>query len=108
VDRAHIAWPFQLDRNGHILTVEQDSDQDVASCIATCVLWPLGTRRLNLQFGISNPLFRQGGPDLDEIRTQLMLNDSRAVDIVELDDQQLTDFLATVTVGFDQTTDGGT
>lgn len=107
-DRPQIAWPFQLDADGNVLCVEQDSDRDIASCNATCVLWPLGTRRLTPDFGITDPLFRQGGPDLDEIRRQLMLNDSRAQDTVDLDDRQLTDFLAHVTVGFDQTTEGGT
>lgn len=103
-DRPHIAWPVRLAANGQILCVEQDSDDDLASCIATCLLWPLGTRNLNPDFGIRDPLFRQGGPDLDEIRQQLLLNEPRAETTVTLDDPTLTGFIARVTVGFNQGT----
>lgn len=98
-----IVWPFQLDHTGHVLVAPQDSDADIASCLATILLWPLGTHDLNPDFGVPEEAFLQGGPDLDEIRQALKVNESRADEIVTMDDPTLAGFVANVTVGFSPT-----
>ncbi len=103
--RPHIAWPIQLDSNNQLLTCEQGSDQDIASCMATILCWPLGARDLDPEFGITTPLFRQGGADLDEIKQQLLLREPRAATTIA-DEQALTGLVEQVRVGFDQTTVG--
>ncbi len=95
-----IVWPFQLDPSGHVLVAPQDSDADIASCMATIILWPLGTHDLNPDFGTPEEAFLQNGPDLGEIRYALKSNEPRADTRVTLDDSQLTGFVGSVRVGF--------
>ena len=98
-----IVWPFQLTISGEVLTAPQNSDADIASCMATIILWPLGTHDLNPEFGTPEEAFLQGGPDLGEIRQALQTNEPRAEETVTLDDPTLAGFVANVRVGFSPT-----
>lgn len=102
-----MVWPFQLDQSGHVLLAPQNSDKDIASCMATTLLWPLGTHDLNPDFGTPEEAFLQNGPDLNEVRRALAINEPRAQAIVGLDDRALTGFVASVRVGFSPTLGAG-
>ena len=99
-DRPHFSWPFQLAGN-QIAVAEQDSDLEVATCIASILSWPLGTRPDKPTFGVQEIDFAQGGPDLPSILRAVQANEPRAQTTVGLD--SLTDDLAAIVrVNFDR------
>jgi phage baseplate assembly protein W len=51
-----------------LATVEQDSADDVAQCVYAVAATELGSREERTEFGVTSPLFRQGGADLAEIQ----------------------------------------
>lgn len=51
-----------------LATVEQDDPDDVAQCVYSVARTELGTRLERREFGVTSPLFRQGGADLSEIQ----------------------------------------
>lgn len=98
--RPHLAWPVSFGPNGYV-TVEQDSEDDVASCIGTIVSWPLGTHPSDPNFGIPDQFGLQGGASLEEIRQAIVQSEPRAADLsVVQDDSQLAAMLASVNVTF--------
>lgn len=40
----HFAVPLRLDRTGRFATVEQDSPDEIAQCVAACLATPEGSR----------------------------------------------------------------
>lgn len=100
VGREHFAFPFDVNSDGMIATVEQESDDEIAGCYAVILSWPLGTRDLLPDFGVDEQAFQQGGADLEEIRTALQVNETRAIPSLTEDDEQLQDFIDTVRAGF--------
>lgn len=92
-DREQFAYPFQLGSDGRILTVEQDSDDDIEASLATIVSWPLGTRDSDPDFGVDEQAFLQDGPDLEEIRTALQIAEPRAIPLLDEDDGTLLERL---------------
>jgi hypothetical protein len=96
----HLAWPPRLAADGTIATVPQESDEEIAGCMAAIILWPAGTRELNPDFGTPDQAFLIDGANLDEIRTALLTNEDRALESVTQDDDQLANFVSAVTVGW--------
>ena len=104
--RPHLAFPVTLSAGGRLLANEQDSDAEVADCIAAILSWPLGTRRGMPEFGVPTPLFDSGGPNLDEIREAVQGSEPRAVSVRdEVLDESLRNGMARVRLGFDQATE---
>lgn len=107
-DRPHLGWPirFTPDGTGYQM-VEQDSAEDIAGCIATGVLWPLGTRDLDPDFGNLDPL-GQTAVNIDAVRQAAAYADRRASGLtVVQDDGQLAQFVASVRVAFTQPSGSG-
>lgn len=52
-----IAFPFQLDPTGSVLTVEQDSDGEIDQQIALAMLTRPGERMQVPNFGVADPAF---------------------------------------------------
>ncbi len=102
VDRAQLVWPVSFTPDGTGLTmVEQDSDDDVASCMATILLYPLGGHPSDPNFGVADQAFLQGGANLAEIKAAIVQSEPRAADLgVMQDDSQLATWVAAVTIGF--------
>lgn len=69
--------PFKI-TGDHVAVVEQDTDEDVAGCVYSVVATELGSRLEVQDFGITSPLFRQGGADLSEIQSALAEWEPRA------------------------------
>lgn len=100
MDRPQITYPVAFAPTGFV-SAEQGSDDDVGSSIATVVLWPLGTRPLNPDFGMPDESFLAGGADLEEIRAAIVANEPRAASLeIVQDDAQLANFLSSVRIGF--------
>jgi phage baseplate assembly protein W len=58
-DVPHFAWPFRL-ANGHLVTVEQDTLDDVIQCVRAYMTTPKGARPLSPDFGLIDPTFGPG------------------------------------------------
>jgi len=99
----HLAFPLELE-GSRFCSHAQDSDEEIADCIAVCVSYERGTRRGMPGFGVPSMVFRQGGPDLAALQSALVSdeNEPRARYEVELDDDRLLEALALVEIGFDE------
>jgi hypothetical protein len=101
--RPHLAFPVQLSQGGSLLANEQDSDAEVADCIAVVLSWPYGTRQGDESFGVPSQLFDSGGPDLAEIRQAVVNDEPRAEEVAdEVLETALRGGVGTVEVAFDQ------
>jgi phage baseplate assembly protein W len=58
VEIPHIRLPFTLLPGGGVNVFEEDSDQEVAQCVQTILVYPKGHRLDRPEFGISDPTFR--------------------------------------------------
>ena len=56
-DIPHFALPFHWGANGHAAVVEQDAPTDVASCVATLCMTPLGWRPEQIEYGLQDLVF---------------------------------------------------
>jgi hypothetical protein len=61
-DVPHIQWPVRLE-GARLATVEQDSLEDVAQCVALVLSTTPGTRLELPEFGRPDPTFSEGGAD---------------------------------------------
>jgi hypothetical protein len=100
----HWIFPIQVDPiTGDILSALQDDDLEIESAMAGSVLWPLGARELDPNFGTPDEAFLNGGPDLDEIAAAISYGEPRAVPIMSSDPSMLPQFVANVTAGWTRT-----
>ena len=53
----HFALPFSWAPNGHAEQLEQDTQPDVAACVAALMLCPLGWRAELVEYGIPEQTF---------------------------------------------------
>lgn len=82
----HLDWPVRILANGHLASNEQDSIDDIATCVAVSLLTPPGWRDDEPDFGsrLDFPLLPVNLSDLqssvarDEPRAQLQLHDDAA------------------------------
>jgi phage baseplate assembly protein W len=99
-DRPHLSWPITFSPTGFV-TVEQDTADDVASCIATILSWPLGTHPSDPNFGVPDESFLQGGASLAEIKQAILQSEPRADQLTIMqDDTALAAFLSSINVSF--------
>jgi len=47
--------------------VEQDSDEELTQCVETILRYPLGFRQELPEFGITDPVMRENGADVQEM-----------------------------------------
>jgi phage baseplate assembly protein W len=82
----HLDWPVRLGPDGHLLSNEQDSIDDIATCVASSLLCPPGYRDDEPDFGsrMEFPLLPvdlaalRGSLARDEPRAALVLRDDPA------------------------------
>ena len=72
----HLALPIAVTGSGRLATVEQDSEADLAQCVALLVDTRPGERRAEPGYGVPDPLF--GGVDLAEITQAIVTWEDRA------------------------------
>jgi phage baseplate assembly protein W len=72
-----LAIPVRLSGT-KLATVEQDTQDEVAQCVYAVAATELGTRVERRDFGVTSPLFRQGGADLAEIQAAVERWEPRA------------------------------
>ena len=96
----HLTWPLTVGDSGLLVTAPQNSDMEIASCMAVVLLWPQGTRDTDPEFGIADQVGLQGGASLAELRTALARYEPRAAETLTQDDAALAQFASNVTVGW--------
>lgn len=96
----HFALPFRY-ANGVAVVNEQDSIDDIATCVEAVIRYPKGHRPEQSDFGITDPTFRQAGADLDQLREEVGEWEDRAPALIEREPELLTALIdrVAVTVG---------
>lgn len=76
-DIPHFALPFRIDRGAAVVN-EQDTTDDVLSCVLAILLCPTGYRAELPEFGIEDQTFGEGGPDQESIALSIARWEPRA------------------------------
>jgi phage baseplate assembly protein W len=82
-DVPHFALPFRV-ANGRAVVNEQDTTDDVVSCVVAIMLCPTGYRAELPEFGLDDPTFREGGPDQEAIAAAIQRWEPRADALLEV------------------------
>lgn len=77
-DIPHLAVPLQV-INGQFVTVEQDTDDEVAQCVRNICAFERGFRIEDPDFGIADPTFTTMPIDTDDIAIALEDYEDRAM-----------------------------
>lgn len=64
MDLPHFSLPLRLDRTGFAVS-EQDTADDIATCVWSILLCPRGFRAELPEFGVVDPTFAQTLPDAE-------------------------------------------
>jgi phage baseplate assembly protein W len=91
----HLAFPIRRGPNGHLAEVEQDSLDEIATCIVTILSYPLGSLPLEPTFGTAEQFT---GASIPELRTALAEWEPRVGVEVEVTDRDLQRFIDYVQV----------
>lgn len=81
-DVPHLDYPFRLSASGHALVNEQDSIEDIESCLQTILLTERGARIELPEFGIDSPLFGRQPLALEALYQTLVEQEPRALAII--------------------------
>lgn len=76
-DTPHVAYPFTITKGG-VATVDQDSVEEIASCVSAICACVIGQREDAPTFGIPDPLFATYPVDTARIQAAIMALESRA------------------------------
>ena len=75
----HFDYPFRLRLDGHAAVCEQDSIEDIESCLASVLLTEQGQRVELPEWGITSPLFDLQPLDLQSIYDDITEQEPRAL-----------------------------
>lgn len=73
----HLAFPIRF-IGDDVLTVEQDTIEEIELCVRTILAWRIGERPEAPEFGIPDPTFGQAPIDLEPIRAAVLDFEPRA------------------------------
>lgn len=93
----HLRLPLRFVR-GRAVTVAQGSGEELLQNVEVILRYPQGFRLDDPEFGIPDPAFAQGGPDLGPIREAIERYEERADALVTGDDRDLAELVARVRV----------
>lgn len=97
----HFALPFRL-AGARAAVIEQDTDAEIRQCAAVALMCPQGARLELPSFGLPDPAFRVGGPDLTAIERTLDTWEPRARAHAAGDDGRLDEWIGQARVGISQ------
>ncbi len=75
----HFSLPVRYDSAGRIVTVEQDSIDDVTNCVNAAVRTERGTRAWVPEFGITDPTFEMTPVDIKTMQDEISSSEPRAI-----------------------------
>jgi len=78
IDIPHFSYPFQFDIDRHVTVVEQDTIDDVTSCVSVAFLTDEGFRPEVPTFGTSHRVFMNQPLDLEGLIAEVEEWESRA------------------------------
>lgn len=76
---------------GRLVTVEQDTDAEIAQCVYALLATEPGQRVELPEYGLEDQAFREGGADLTEIRAEIEEWEPRAEALTDDEIDDLTD-----------------
>jgi phage baseplate assembly protein W len=94
-DVPHFALPFRV-ANGRAVVNDQDTSDDVVTCVVAIMVCPTGYRAELPEFGIDDPTFREGGPDQEAIATAIQRWEPRADTLLGIAGDALDELAFTV------------
>jgi hypothetical protein len=97
----HLDWPVRAGLDGHLVSNEQDSPEDIASCVAVSLLTPPGWRDDEPAFG-ARPDFPLLPLDLAALAAQVGRDEPRAALILTDDPAARQDLELRVTARISQ------
>ena len=75
----HFSHPFTIRPNGRVEVVEQDSPEEVATCTAIALRYPVGSREADPTFGRPlNLSFAKGPIDVEAVAAAITHSEPRA------------------------------
>lgn len=92
----HLDWPVRFGSSGHLAANEQDSIDDIASCVAVSLMTPRGWRADEPQFG-SRPDFPLLPYDFGSLAGKIQQDEPRAA-LDVLGDQGAADLMLRIQV----------
>lgn len=95
VNVPHFDFPMRFGADGHIVTIEQNSEKDLINCVYAALKTDLGSRLYVPGFGIEDPVFELA-PIGPEMINQIKASEPRADVLIQEHLDDLTDY---VTVG---------
>lgn len=96
-DVPHFTIPFRF-AGARAVVVEQDSVDEIATCVLAVLLCPEGYRVELPEFGLPDQTFGVPGVDLEEIRTVIDLWEPRAATTLEQHPDELDELITRVGV----------
>lgn len=94
----HLRFPLEIDGNGNLSVVEQNSVEDIAQCVTAILRTPLGLSDAIPELGLTYQPFYEGGADVQEIQQQLAQHEQRTDVLVSEDPDRLDEALSLVRV----------
>lgn len=98
--------PIRYDGNGNLAAVEQDDEDEIMNCIEVILRYPVGQRDELPEFGVDDPVFAEGGADLDEIAIAIERWEPRADFSTDEDFSKLDRLIDHVTINLEGSTSG--
>lgn len=74
----HLAFPYSVDRTGHGVELEQDTDDEIVNCVLLISTVSIGGLPDQPDFGITDPTFLLR-PPLDVLAAQIHQWEDRAI-----------------------------
>lgn len=81
----HFSFPLRKDARGNLVTVEQDSDEEIIDCVEVLLSTPVGLREEVPTYGLPDQTFRMNGADLEQIASVIGRWEPRAEHHIERD-----------------------
>lgn len=94
----HFDLPFRLGRDGSFTVNEQGSDADIQACMLSIVSQRVGYRDDRPELGVHDPVHRQGGADLEEVRQAIDEFEPRAHELISREPTLLNSLVDTVII----------
>lgn len=98
VNVPHFDYPFRFGPDGHVVTVEQNSEKDILNCVTAAAKTERGSRFYVPQFGIDDPTFKITPLDNTTLEAQLRESEPRSSIVTS---QQISELVDQLTVEAD-------
>lgn len=96
VNVPHFSYPVKFGADGHIAVVEQNSLEDVMSCVAVAAKTERGTRIYVPNFGITDPTFEESPIDKVTLAAEIRDSEPRSDNIIN---EKIDELVDNITIG---------